>query len=282
MTLGRPGRIAAGILTLLVVGVLVNSAVFSWRFLRVPRFQQAAVLDSWHESGASATFELDSSTAMEFAAAPADPSSGHGLWIGRHEVTVAQYGVFVASTHYATVAEREGFGWMPRDGGFVRVPGVSWKSMPNDGAPKDQPPTTAVSLLAWVDANAFAVWASARSRRAVRLPTSAEWEAVCAAGGGAPDPGDLDRRAWHRGNTGGPRPVGELAPDALGIYDLLGNVWEWNSDLPRWWVLNERALSGGSWMNGGASMRCDNHATEDVRIREPHIGFRVAVEMGGR
>lgn len=65
-----------------------------------------------------------------------------------------------------------------------------------------------------------------------RLPTEAEWQYACTAGTPAYRYGPLDDIAWYASNSSGSvQPVGQLTPNAWGLHDMLGNVWEWCWDL---------------------------------------------------
>ena len=124
--------------------------------------------------------------------------------------------------------------------------------------------------ISWDDAQAYAGWAG------LQVPTEAEWEHACRAGTNTYYPfgkksSGLGKYAWHSGNSGRTRrshPVGEKRPNDWGLYDMLGNVWEWCAD---WyfetyyadWTIDHpnvvptdphgpesgerRALRGGSW-----------------------------------
>ncbi len=132
-----------------------------------------------------------------------------------------------------------------------------------------------------------------------RLPTEAEWEYACRAGTvGAYHFGDraeqLKGYAWFEGNSdSGPHPVGQKKPNAWGLYDMNGNVWEWCNDFygakyyrnspaenPRGPDEGEkRVLRGGAW-SGGPEMctsfarNCDEAGTTDVCLTMDSNGFR--------
>jgi len=103
------------------------------------------------------------------------------------------------------------------------------------------------------DGHAVASWSWFGKLRGVTgldswdLPTSAEWEYACRAGSGGARYSDADvsLMAWYSGNVGGdnaPRPVGQLMPNAWGLYDMLGNRYEWCLD----WLAEGAAYSDGS------------------------------------
>jgi formylglycine-generating enzyme required for sulfatase activity len=135
-----------------------------------------------------------------------------------------------------------------------------------------------------------------------RLPTEAEWEYAARAGNtGATYNGELDvvdcrsstvldPIAWHCGNSEAtPHPVGELIPNAWGLYDMMGNVWEWCHD----WFLaaypsapqtdptgptsgSDRVLRGGSWRADADRLRAGNRHHHRPSLRNEVNGGRLA------
>jgi formylglycine-generating enzyme required for sulfatase activity len=111
-----------------------------------------------------------------------------------------------------------------------------------------------------------------------RLPTEAEWEHACRAGTTGPRYGQLDEIAWYRGNADERiHEVGGRRPNAWGLYDMLGNVWDWCWDLYDPEVYGTyRVLRGGGWFDEHwscrASVRRRSHPTFEV----DDVGFRVA------
>ncbi len=78
-----------------------------------------------------------------------------------------------------------------------------------------------------------------------RLPTEKEWEYAARAGSTGARYGALDAVAWHGGNSGNTtHPVGQKQANAWGLYDMLGNVWEWTADD---YNSERKVLRGGSW-----------------------------------
>jgi formylglycine-generating enzyme required for sulfatase activity len=126
----------------------------------------------------------------------------------------------------------------------------------------------------------------------LELPTESQWEYACRAGDPAPRHGPLDDCAWHHGNARGrPHAVGTRAPNALGLHDLLGNVWEWTSSgfLPEEYLRHhapldarkravgttKAVLRGGSWYDPPKRVRASARYSVERDFVGGHVGFRV-------
>lgn len=120
-------------------------------------------------------------------------------------------------------------------------------------------------------------WTWHQDARGFRLPTEAEWQHACKAGSDRYQYGKIDDIAWHLANSNGvAHPVGLKQPNALGLYDMLGNVWEWCWDTfdpathPDY-----RVFKGGSYAEEprvcGATTRRKSFRT----LRMDDLGFRI-------
>ncbi|MFK0255243.1 formylglycine-generating enzyme family protein [Streptomyces sp. NPDC090445] len=117
-----------------------------------------------------------------------------------------------------------------------------------------------------------------RSADGYRLPTEAEWEHACRAGTTGPHYGPLDEIAWYRGNSDGRiREVGGRLPNPWGLYDMLGNVWNWCWDVYDAEVYGGyRVLRGGGWFDEHWSCRASARRRSHPTFRVDDVGFRVA------
>ncbi len=111
-----------------------------------------------------------------------------------------------------------------------------------------------------------------------RLPREAEWEHACRAGTTTPRYGDLDEIAWYADNAGGHvHPVATRAPNAWGLHDMLGNVWEWCVERYDPVVYGEyRVLRGGGWSDPEWSCRAGVRRRSHPTFAIEDLGFRVA------
>jgi len=127
------------------------------------------------------------------------------------------------------------------------------------------------------------------AQEAYRLPTEAEWEYAARAGTTGAWYGELDAIAWWSGNSGGQtRPVKQKAPNAWGLYDMIGNVWEWCSDWYGAYPIGsvtdpigpssgtDRVDRGGGWGSGAERVRSAYRDGDDPGARMT-LGFRPAL-----
>lgn len=111
-----------------------------------------------------------------------------------------------------------------------------------------------------------------------RLPSEAEWEFACRAGTSGPRHGALDAIAWYAGNSGGgTREVAGKEPNAWGLFDMLGNVWEWCDDIydPEVYGVY-RVFRGGGWADEERGVLATNRRRSHPTFAIDDLGFRVS------
>ncbi|WP_447035003.1 formylglycine-generating enzyme family protein [Streptomyces sp. DSM 118878] len=111
-----------------------------------------------------------------------------------------------------------------------------------------------------------------------RLPTEAEWEHACRAGTSGPHYAPLDEIAWYRGNSGERiHDAGGKRPNVWGLYDMLGNTWDWCWDIYDAEVYGDyRVLRGGGWFDEHWSCRASARRRSHPTFQVDDVGFRVA------
>lgn len=233
-----------------------------------------------------------------------------GFAVGRYEITNAQYAQFVTETGYR--GEQGCHMWDGKTAVFVAT--ASWRD-PGYGRPiRDEEPVACVS---WDDAQAFIAWLSERAGRKYRLLTEAEFEYASRAGSSGATPWGSDAsRACEFGNVldqsakKGPAtgleevpcddgyvtvaPVGQFAPNAFGLYDMTGNVWEWVQDcyimpypsapvdgsaFERDGECDRRSVRGGGWRTRPDRQRFTFRGRDPAALRSNAFGFRVARDL---
>ena len=118
-----------------------------------------------------------------------------------------------------------------------------------------------------------------KQAKGYRLPTEAEWEYACKAGTTGIRYGDLDRIAWYKENSmGQTQAVGLKQANAWGLHDMLGNVWEWCSDLYDESIYGSyRIFRGGGWNDEARGcMATNRRRSHPSAFKIDDLGFRLA------
>ena len=164
-----------------------------------------------------------------------------------------------------------------------------WKAvmgnLPDCGFKGDDLPVERVS---WNDCQEFCKKCK-KLGLSVQLPTEAQWEYACRSGTTGAYAGNLDEMAWYNefSNKGSTHPVGTKKPNAWGLYDMHGNVWEWcadywNKDYPNGIVTDPtgpsngsyRVFRGGGWSIYAQLCRSARRSCDDPDCRGDYLGFR--------
>lgn len=245
------------------------------------------------------------------------------FWIDRTEVTQAQFAAFVAATGYVTEAERSGGAALfvtPDQAQLAQAPlawwryvaGASWRQPAGPSGAAGLAGNLPVTLVTLADAQAYAQWLGNQ------LPSEAEWE-YAARGGvtGEPlkeTPLDAEGRPaanyWQgafplvdtaEDGYAGRAPVGCFAANAYGLYDMIGNLWEWTADrysgalqghangdpsqlrfLPVG-VEQHQVIKGGSFLcaaNYCMRYRVSARERQEGNLATAHVGFRTIRRIG--
>ena len=211
------------------------------------------------------------------------------FYMSAKPVSRGEWQRFVNATRYRTEAEKgESGGFGVQGGKLVQSKQYTWK---NPGfAQTDSDP---VVMVTWDDSQAYCKWLSAQAGRRCGLPTEAQWEYACRAGTTTMRYAEpVNEVAWHRGNSAGTtHPLGGNKPNAWGLYDLYGPVWQWCAD---WYAPYEgsaamdpvqrnsnlsdkprRVLRGGSFLSDANHARSAERYRNDAKSRNADNGFRV-------
>ncbi len=231
-------------------------------------------------------------------------------YIGKYEVTRAEFERFVDDTGYRTEAEK-GQGCYIVYGGrvWLNQKDLYWKRLKQDGRHP-------VSCVTWNDADAFIKWKNRNTGLKFRLPTEAEWEFAARSrgkeykyswGNGEPEANVADEHArrelpevfpqttYWKGYDDGytfSSPVGSFKPNELGVYDMSGNAWEWTNDYydidyykksPRENPTGNKTdgslvRKGGSWADDRRHQRVANRSRSYQFRSRFDLGFRLALE----
>jgi formylglycine-generating enzyme required for sulfatase activity len=108
-----------------------------------------------------------------------------------------------------------------------------------------------------------------------RLPTEKQWEYAARAGTTGPRYGSLDAIAWFYGNAATTRPVRLKEKNAFGLYDMLGNVWEWTADD---YDARLKVMRGGAWGYYPKAIRVSFRVKNEPTLQLSYVGFRCALE----
>ena len=219
-------------------------------------------------------------------------------YIGKYDVTNAQFAAFVKATGYNTTADDAGSGTIliTATHTWETIKGANWQHPRGPGSNilglDDYP----VVMVSWDDAVAFCKWVADQSGRNVMLPSEAQWEkaargtkALLYPWGNDPPTADL---ANFNNNEGSQMPVGDYSPagdSPYGASEMAGNVWQWTRSVYKPYPYDasdgredetsreSRVVRGGSYPNPPQYLRVTDRLWYLPADRYEAVGFRVAV-----
>ncbi len=222
------------------------------------------------------------------------------FYLGKTEITLIQYKVFVDETGYITDAERGNysyiFNWSNRE--WEKRKKINWRHDEDGKLRSVNSYNYPVIHVSWNDATAYCRWLSSKTGKTYRLPTEAEWE--YASGGGENNRTKwagtnsllkLNKYAWKTWNANKRiRQVATRLPNQLGIFDMNGNVSEWCSD---WYGPyssenkynpvgpssgTHKVVRGGGFGTSAKECRNTNRSNNMPDNRINSYGFRIALD----
>jgi uncharacterized protein (TIGR02996 family) len=216
----------------------------------------------------------------------------HAFYLGVHPVTVGEFARFVAATGYQTEAEKSGGAHGYVGGRWQQDPSITWRTP--GFAQTDRHPIVCVS---WNDAQEMVAWLNqveVSGELVYSLPTEARWEYACRAGTTTAywwgnEASNMGEYAWFNEYSGDQtHPVESKKPNAWGLHDMHGNVWEWcldwYGDYPSGDVtdplgasgVSARIVRGGSSCFPSSECRAAYRRTFTPEERYYYLGFRLA------
>jgi len=162
--------------------------------------------------------------------------------------------------------------------GKYEVTQEQWYSVMGNNPSSNKGRTLPVENVSWDDAQLFVQKLSRKTGKKYRLPSEAEWEYAARGGSTTKYPwgnsdAELHVYAWFSAIANSTNPVGLKKPNQFGLYDMLGNVWEWTQDC---WNENYKGAptDGSAWASGNCSERVVRGGSWDVGPRSSYAAYR--------